>query len=99
MSPLLHVGLANAAGAALLALVAVVVSRYCRRPALAHSLWLLALLKLVTPPLFPVNLAWLPAEETPPASKAIAQANAPAEATPPAQFFVLESMPALAPPS
>src|SRR5262245_33445156 len=62
MSTLLAIGLANALAAAVLALPAVLVSRSRRRPALAHALWLLVLLKLVTPPLFNVNLPWLPAE-------------------------------------
>src|SRR5262249_28433345 len=30
----------------------------CRRPALVHSLWVLVLLKLITPPLVPVRLPW-----------------------------------------
>src|SRR6478752_1415826 len=62
MSTLLAIGLANALAAAVLALPAVLISRSRRRPALAHALWLLVLLKLVTPPLFNVNLPWLPAE-------------------------------------
>ena len=33
-----------------------VLGRICRRPALTHSLWLLVMLKLVTPPLVPVSL-------------------------------------------
>jgi beta-lactamase regulating signal transducer with metallopeptidase domain len=61
MPTLVQVGLANAAAAALLALVALAAGRWCRRPALVHSLWLLVLVKLVTPPLFPLELAWLPA--------------------------------------
>ncbi|HEV3142819.1 MAG TPA: M56 family metallopeptidase [Gemmataceae bacterium] len=50
MDWLLHVGLSNAVLAALLAGVVWVVTRKLRRPAVAHSLWLLVLLKLVTPP-------------------------------------------------
>src|SRR5205809_3545127 len=38
-----------------LALCAAVVGRFCKRPALTHALWLLVLLKLVTPPLLPVS--------------------------------------------
>src|SRR5947208_2885040 len=52
MNDLLHVSLSNAVAATVLAVVAVVTSRLCRRPALTHGLWLLVLLKLVTP-------AWL----------------------------------------
>ena len=50
MDTLLALGLANAACAAVLAVPAYLVSRYGKRPALAHALWLLVLLKLVTPP-------------------------------------------------
>jgi beta-lactamase regulating signal transducer with metallopeptidase domain len=49
----------NAAVAFVLACVAFVVSRVVRRPALAHGLWLLALVKLLTPPLVPVPLVSL----------------------------------------
>jgi beta-lactamase regulating signal transducer with metallopeptidase domain len=60
---LLHVGLSNALAAAALALVAAAVGSVCRRPALAHGLWLLVLLKLVTPPLVPVRVPWPDAPE------------------------------------
>jgi WD40 repeat protein/beta-lactamase regulating signal transducer with metallopeptidase domain len=65
MSTLLSFGLANAVCAAVLAAVALVAGRFCRRPAVIHSLWLLVLLKLVTPPLWPITVATLP-EEPPP---------------------------------
>jgi beta-lactamase regulating signal transducer with metallopeptidase domain len=55
---LLHVGLGNAVAATALAILAAVVGRCGRRPALVHSLWLLVLLKLVTPPLIHVPLPW-----------------------------------------
>ncbi len=60
MDALLRLLLTNAAAAGLLAALAFAVSRLVRRPALAHGLWLLALLKLVTPPLVPLPLlpAW-----------------------------------------
>jgi beta-lactamase regulating signal transducer with metallopeptidase domain len=58
VEPLLHVGLSNALLATLLALLAAGAGRVCRRPALMHSLWLLVLLKLVTPPLVRVPLLW-----------------------------------------
>src|SRR5262245_25460491 len=44
-------GLVNALLAGALALAALAVGRLSRRPALVHSLWVLVLLKLVTPPL------------------------------------------------
>src|SRR5439155_122367 len=36
-----------------------------RRPAVAHALWVLVLLKLITPPLLPVPVRWGAATETP----------------------------------
>jgi beta-lactamase regulating signal transducer with metallopeptidase domain len=62
---LLHIALSNILGATLLALVAAGVGCLCRRPALVHSLWLLVLLKLVTPPVVPVRIAWPAATEPP----------------------------------
>jgi WD40 repeat protein/beta-lactamase regulating signal transducer with metallopeptidase domain len=61
MSTLLALGLANALCAAVLAVPAYLVGRYGRRPALAHALWLVVLLKLLTPPVLRPGLAWLPA--------------------------------------
>ncbi|HZO09488.1 MAG TPA: M56 family metallopeptidase [Myxococcota bacterium] len=60
MDALLRLLLTNAAAAGLLAVLAFAVSRVVRRPALAHGLWLVALLKLVTPPVVPLPLlpAW-----------------------------------------
>ncbi len=58
MDMLLQVGLSNAVVALILALIAVVVGFCCRRPAVVHGLWLLVLLKLVTPPLVRVPLPW-----------------------------------------
>jgi beta-lactamase regulating signal transducer with metallopeptidase domain len=55
---LLRIGLTNAVLATLLALAVAGVTRWCRRPALIHALWLLVLLKLVTPPLFIIPMAW-----------------------------------------
>jgi beta-lactamase regulating signal transducer with metallopeptidase domain len=54
-APLLVV-LTNAAAALLIALFAWAVSRVVRRPALVHGLWLVALVKLVAPPLVPLPL-------------------------------------------
>jgi beta-lactamase regulating signal transducer with metallopeptidase domain len=63
MDTLLHAGLSNVLMAAALALPAAAVTRLGRRPALAHALWLLVLLKLLTPPLIPVPILW-PGGET-----------------------------------
>jgi beta-lactamase regulating signal transducer with metallopeptidase domain len=53
---ILELGLLNAVLATLLALAAAALTAAGRRPALAHALWLLVLLKLVTPPLVAVTL-------------------------------------------
>ncbi len=58
MNTLLEIGLSNAIMAGLLALPAAAVSTWGRRPALAHVLWLLVLIKLITPPLFSVSIPW-----------------------------------------
>jgi beta-lactamase regulating signal transducer with metallopeptidase domain len=66
--PVTHAMLGNAAVAALLALLALAVGYFVRSPAVRHLLWVLVLLKLVTPPLFRLPLAVLPASwEAPPA--------------------------------
>ena len=51
MNTLLKVGLDNALVVLILAPVVAGLCRACRRPALEHALWLLVLLKLITPPL------------------------------------------------
>jgi hypothetical protein len=50
MESLVHALLGNALAVTFLAGLVAGLSRVCRRPALIHSLWLLVLLKLVTPP-------------------------------------------------
>ncbi|HXG12624.1 MAG TPA: M56 family metallopeptidase [Gemmataceae bacterium] len=67
MNTLLEIGLSNAAVVCLLALAAGAIGHYCRRPAVAHGLWLLVLLKLITPPLVSVPIAWPAGPEPPPA--------------------------------
>lgn len=61
---LLDIGLSNALIALGLAAAVALTGRLSRRPALVHSLWLLVLLKLVTPPLWTVRLNW-PSAATP----------------------------------
>jgi len=56
MESLVNALLSNALVATGLALAPLVVSRFGRSPALVHSLWLVVLLKLVTPPLVQVPL-------------------------------------------
>ncbi len=59
METLLHAGLSNAISATFLALLVACLSRVlARRPAILHCLWLLVLLKLVTPPLFAIPVSW-----------------------------------------
>ena len=79
MDTLLHVGLSNAVLATALALPAAAASRL-RRPALAHGLWLLVLLKLLTPPLWRVPVPW-PAAVAEPAGAAPAPPVIPGERT------------------
>jgi beta-lactamase regulating signal transducer with metallopeptidase domain len=58
MKSLLEIGLGNALLASGLAVLAAAAAQLCRRPALTHGLWLLVLLKLVTPPLVPLSISW-----------------------------------------
>lgn len=60
MEPLVNALLSNALVATGLALAPLILSRFGRSPALVHSLWLVVLLKLVTPPLVQVPLAISP---------------------------------------
>lgn len=63
MAPVLGIGIANAAGATVLAIAVYAVCRRVPSPRLAHTLWLVVLLKLVAPPLFAVPAVpvdWLP---------------------------------------
>lgn len=80
MAFLLDVALANLLVAVLLAAAAALAGLWGRRPALTHALWLLVLLKLITPPLFDCPL--LPASPAP--STEVAQAEpAPEPEAPP----------------
>jgi len=56
MSVLLNVTASNVAVAAVLAVFAWSAGRRLRRPALTHALWLLVVVKLLTPPLVPVTV-------------------------------------------
>src|SRR5262249_31705060 len=61
---LLRTSVSNAVAATVLALLAAIVGRVVRRPALTHALWLLVLVKLVTPPLRVLEFEW-PSSEPP----------------------------------
>jgi beta-lactamase regulating signal transducer with metallopeptidase domain len=58
MQRLVEVGLSNALAVVVLAMVAWVAGRISRRPAITHALWLLVLLKLLTPPIIELRLPW-----------------------------------------
>jgi beta-lactamase regulating signal transducer with metallopeptidase domain len=80
---LIQVGLSNSLVAGALAGLAALVGLVCRRPALMHALWLLVLLKLVTPPLVMISVR-------PPAGPANSEEPAsPAEATAPGPLSLL----------
>jgi beta-lactamase regulating signal transducer with metallopeptidase domain len=66
MPSLLCLALSNAVLATILAVIVAVIARCCRRPAVRHALWLLVLLKLVTPPLLPLSIAWPRSDEIEP---------------------------------
>ncbi|MDB5314081.1 MAG: High-affnity carbon uptake protein Hat/HatR [Gemmataceae bacterium] len=68
-----HAVLANLAVAAVLAVPAVAVGRWSRRPAVAHAAWLVVLIKLVTPPLLTIPLPVLPAATPAAASSPISR--------------------------
>ena len=80
---------ANTAVALVLSVLALAVGRWLKpAPAIMHGLWLLVLLKLVTPPLFevPVDLSWLAG------AGASAGANAPEPVVVPIELTQLETM-------
>jgi beta-lactamase regulating signal transducer with metallopeptidase domain len=64
MQSLLEIVLSNSAIATLLAVVAIIVGRRCRRPSLVYGLWLLVLLKLVTPSFVRIPVAFLGQERS-----------------------------------
>src|SRR5262249_35839715 len=93
MESLVHGMLSNAAAVTVLAVVIALAGRLCRRPALIHSVCLLAMLKLVTPPVVslpvPGVASWsadspapaLPDPDDPPLVP-VGSCAEPAEATP-----------------
>lgn len=70
MERVLSAALSNAVLVAILAVVVLAIDRAVHRPALAHSLWLLLLLKLFTPPFLPLPQFWTSSTpvRTPPAA-------------------------------
>ncbi len=70
MESLVQSVLSNAVAVTVLAVLIAIMARICRRPAWIHSLCLLAMLKLVTPPLVPLAVPvpsswWTPASPVP----------------------------------
>jgi beta-lactamase regulating signal transducer with metallopeptidase domain len=65
MDYFLRAGVGNIVVATVLAVAAAAVGPWIRRwPALRHCLWLLVLVKLVTPPLWTMPVSWLPTAKT-----------------------------------
>ena len=58
MQWLVEVGLSNALAVVVLAIVASLAGKIARRPAVTHALWLLVLVKLLTPPIIELPLPW-----------------------------------------
>jgi beta-lactamase regulating signal transducer with metallopeptidase domain len=84
----LQTTISNTLLAAILALVALGISKTFRRPALAHALWLLVLLKLITPPLWNIPLKLIPADSPQPPT------NRTAPLLPAAEYLDIETLPA-----
>ena len=81
METLLRIGLSNAVVALFMALIVVTVACLWRRPAALHALWLLVLLKLVTPPLMWVRVPWPILPDAPPVAVAPTVELAPIESS------------------
>lgn len=64
MDTFLRFAASNAVTATILAVFVAFITRFCRRPAVRHALWLLVLLKLVAPPLLPIPITWPQLEST-----------------------------------
>ena len=88
MIAFLEIALSNIAMAAVLAIPATLATLWGRRPALAYGLWLLVLVKLVTPPLVHIPVPWPHAWTLDPA----AAAEAPAPPMPQAPMAVVDDV-------
>ena len=82
METLLRIGLSNAVVALFMALVVVTVACLWRRPAVLHALWLLVLVKLVTPPMVWVRVPWPTLPDAPTVAVAPTVELAPIESPP-----------------
>jgi beta-lactamase regulating signal transducer with metallopeptidase domain len=99
MRTLLEIGVGNAVAATFLAAVAFAGARICRQPAVAHGLWLLVFVKLLTPPLLWIPISW-DSPSPPPKIELMPIAHQPAEPAPldrdavVARLRLLEQLPA-----
>jgi beta-lactamase regulating signal transducer with metallopeptidase domain len=92
METLLRAGFSNAVAATLMALLVACLSRpLARRPAIRHGLWVLVLVKLITPPIYEIPIPWRLAS---PAPVRIPQEIAVPVADPPAEVVVRGNGPA-----
>ncbi len=57
MNAVVETALSNAVVVMVLAAVLAIVGRVCRKPALMHCLWVVVLIKLITPPVFPISIS------------------------------------------
>jgi beta-lactamase regulating signal transducer with metallopeptidase domain len=98
MTDLLQLGLSNALGATALAAVVAIPALLLRRksPAAVHALWLVVLLKLVTPPLWKVPVSWPPATPSEQAEVAPHEEADDEEAAPPTPEMVEAPAPTVA---
>jgi beta-lactamase regulating signal transducer with metallopeptidase domain len=62
MPSLLQIGLTNAVLSAVLAILVLAITRFCKNPHLAHALWIVVFLKMVTPPLISVPISFVSGE-------------------------------------
>ncbi len=94
-----EMALSNLAVALALAVVALLVGLCCRRPALTHLLWVLVLVKMVTPPLVRVSVPWPSAAVESPQAPPAPVADDPGEEDVPVEFVVGDGVPAELPPA
>jgi beta-lactamase regulating signal transducer with metallopeptidase domain len=78
---ILEVALSNTAVAAVLGLSVACVGRFVRRPGALHLLWLLVLVKLVTPPVWRLPVVPVPVATAPERQRAVSSARPAADAT------------------
>jgi beta-lactamase regulating signal transducer with metallopeptidase domain len=79
MERLIEIAVGNAGFAAVLAVAAAVASRFVRRPAVVHAVWVLVLLRLLAPPI--LELGMLPPPAVQPAAENVTIPAAPVEVT------------------